>query len=165
VKGFYLRAFEIELASQGHPVATPGSYRDFGDYPLSLAAEILLDGASRLYPDEPRQVGLRRMGWIVYPTLLSTMVGRVVFGSLGSDLQAALSRASRGFEISISQGSCTVLQLAERKARLAVRSFPLHADSFVPGIFEGALAHYGHAEGRVESTLLSPMDVDLQLTW
>jgi uncharacterized protein (TIGR02265 family) len=165
VKGFYLRALVRELASNGHHLTTHQSYREFSDYPVAAAHELLNECAERLYPQERKHEALRRVGWIIYPTLLSTMVGRVIFGSLGNDFPAVLRVASRGFEVSLSQGRYEAVHVGSNEARVQVRDFPLFPESFLVGVFEGALAHYGFVEGKVEVRVLSSMDVDLQLSW
>ncbi|MDB4977754.1 MAG: hypothetical protein JWN48_6095 [Myxococcaceae bacterium] len=165
VKGFYLRALLKELADNGQHLTDVPSFREFGDYPLSVARELLYECAQRLYPHERRAEGLRRLGWIIYPTLLSTMVGRVVFASLGDDLRTVLRIASRGFEISITAGKYEAVRIGARDADVTVREFPLHPESFLLGVFEGVLAHYGLADGVVRVRPLSATDVDFHLSW
>jgi uncharacterized protein (TIGR02265 family) len=165
VKGFYLSALLRELASHGHHLTARSTFRDFADYPLTTARELLDETAQRLYPHERKQEALRRIGWIIYPTLLSTMVGRVVFGSLGNDLPAVFRIAARGFEISLTRGSYEPVTITARSAHVRVRDFPLYPDSFLVGVFEGMLAHYGFAEGRVDLRVLSAVNVDLYCRW
>jgi len=165
VKGFYLRALVRELAEQGHHLLDLPTFRDFADYPQTLAQRLILECAQRLYPSERRNDGLRRVGWIIYPTLLTTMIGRVIFGSLGDDVPAVLRAAGRGFEVSLSEGRYEVLSLERRIALVRVRNFYLFPDSFLVGIFEGLFAHYGLADAKVTATLLGPYDADLRMEW
>ncbi|MEY4513235.1 MAG: hypothetical protein RLZZ450_5357 [Pseudomonadota bacterium] len=165
VKGFYMRALIKELASQGHHANPAVSYRDFGDYPVAAAHDLLLDCKQRMYPNERPSEGMRRLGWIIYPTLLSTMLGRVIFGSFGNDLLAVLRAAGRGFEVSISQVRYEPMELNERSAKVHVYDFPLFPDSFLVGVFEGAFAHYGYDEAVVSARMLSTQDVELSLSW
>jgi len=160
-----MRALVKELASQGHHITPAASYRDFGDYPVSAAYDLLLECKQRMYPQERRSEALRRLGWIIYPTLLSTMVGRVIFGSLGDDVPAVLRAAGRGFEVSISQVRYEPVEFGQRCATVRVYGFPLFPDCFLTGVFEGGLAHYGYDEGKVVARMLSPTDVELQLSW
>lgn len=164
-KGFYFRALHKELADNGHHLTQPNTYRDFGDYSLNEARELLLACAERMYPNERQEEALRRIGWIIYPTLLSTIVGKVIFGSLGGDVCAALRFAGRGFEVSISEGRYEAVRIGERDADVSIRDFPLFPSSFLVGVFEGALAHYGFADSRVRARVLSSRDVDLHLEW
>jgi uncharacterized protein (TIGR02265 family) len=165
VKGFYLRALVKELASQGHHITPATSYRDFSDYSVSAAYDLLLECKQRMYPEERRSEALRRLGWIIFPTLLSTIVGRVIFGSLGNNVPALLRAAGRGFEVSISQVRYEAVELGERSATVRVYGFPLFPDCFLTGVFEGGLAHYGYDEAKVIPRMLSPTDVELQLSW
>ncbi|MET0285612.1 MAG: DUF2378 family protein [Polyangiales bacterium] len=165
VKGFYLSALVRELASHGHHLTSRSSFRDFADYPLAQAKEMLDETAQRLYPHERKGEAMRRVGWIIYPTLLGTMVGRVIFGSLGDDLQAVLRVAGRGFEVSISRGRYELVAVGKNHAHVRVREFPLYPETFLLGVFEGALARYGYADAKVFARKLSLTDVDLHLEW
>ncbi|HEX5661322.1 MAG TPA: DUF2378 family protein [Polyangiales bacterium] len=165
VKGFYLSALIRELASHGHHLTSRTSYRDFANYPLAQAKELVDDAAQRLYPHERKNEGVRRVGWIIYPTLLNTMVGRVIFGSLGDDLPAVLRIAGRGFEVSLTRGSYEPVKIGARDACVRVRDFPLYPDTFLLGVFEGVLARYGFDEHKVVARKLSATDVDFYLEW
>ena len=164
-KGFYFRALHKELSDNGHHLTHASHYRDFGDYSLAEANDLLLACAERLYPTERQDEALRRIGWIIFPTLLSTIVGKVIFGSLGNDVRAALRYAGRGFEVSISQGRYDAVRIGERDADVSIRDFPLYPATFLVGAFEGALAHYGFADARISVRVLSSRDVDMHLTW
>jgi uncharacterized protein (TIGR02265 family) len=164
-KGFYFRALQRELASHGQYQAEATPYREFNDYPITDAQALLAECALRLYPSLRRPEALRRLGWIIFPTFLSTMVGRVIFGALGNDFPAVLRAGSRGFEVSISQGRYELVELDKQRAHVRVRDFPLYPDSFLAGVFEGALAHYGFDEGSVLATSITPTDCDFYLSW
>lgn len=164
-KGFYFRALHKELSDNGHHLTQTASYRDFGDYSLGEAKELLHACAQRLYPSEREDEAMRRIGWIIFPTLLSTIVGKVIFGSLGDDVAAALRFAGRGFEVSISEGRYEAVRIGERDADVSIRDFPLYPSTFLRGVFEGALAHYGFADSRISVRVLSSRDVDMHLAW
>ena len=59
---------------------------------LTEHLEALVKTAELLHPDADLREGLRRVGQTAYPTFVQTMLGRVLFGVLGSDalLPAAL---------------------------------------------------------------------------
>lgn len=163
-KGFYFRALLREAEQAGQYLKGFGPYREFNDYPVAEAAALLLQCAERMYPLEPKGEGLRRLGWIIFPTLLQTMVGRVVFGALGNDILSVLRHAHRGFEVSLASGRCRATGLFEREGVLEVREFHLFPEHFLVGVFEGVLAHYGF-DGGVTWRPLSPVDADYRLTW
>jgi uncharacterized protein (TIGR02265 family) len=142
-KGFYASAFLREATSNGQHLEGYGPYRDFKDYPQQENIRLIAECARRLYPDEPLREGIRRIGWSVFPILLSTMIGKVVFGALGDNIPAVVRMTPRGFEVSLNQGRCEVLHVAENEAELCVSDCYLFPDCFFVGVFEGALAHYG----------------------
>lgn len=143
VKGFYFSAFLREAASNGQHLEGYGPYRDFKDYPQTEGLRLVAECGRRLYPDEPLREAIRRLGWSVFPTLLSTVVGKVVFGSLGDNVPAVMRMVPRGFEVSLQGGRCEVVRVTEHEAELSVEECHLFPDCFVVGMFEGTLAHYG----------------------
>ena len=152
-KGIFYRALVREGQSVGQHFDGFGPYRDFKDYPLTEACRLLEEVGRRLYPDETLRSAIRRLGWVIFPTLLGTMPGRVVFGALGNDMAAVVANAHKGFEISVNDGRCEVLRVAPGLGHLRLTGFHLFPDCFLVGVFEGAFAHYGiEPEIHVRST-------------
>ncbi len=148
-KGFYFAAFVREAVSNGHHLEGFGPYREFKDYPLKEAIRLVAECARRVYPDEPLREGIRRIGWSVFPTLLSTVLGKVLFGALGQNIPAVISMSPRGFEVSLNRGRSEILRVTDRDAEVHVSDFYLFPDCFLAGVFEGMFAHYGK-EAQVE---------------
>ena len=164
VKGFYFTALLRESSQAGQYLDGYGPYRDFKDYPAAEVARLLAECAERMYPDQPKGEGLRRLGWVIFPTLLTTMVGKVVFGALGNDFNSVMQHAHRGFEVSLNTGRCSLEVLNERDGVLHVKDFYIFPQHFLVGVLEGAMAHYGH-EGNVGLRLLGPGEGLFHLSW
>lgn len=164
VKGFYCSALLKEAASCGQHLSGYGPYREFKDYPQHEAIRLLAEVARRVYPDEPMREALRRLGWIMFPTLLTTVIGKVVFGALGDNIPAVIRMAPRGFEVSMRQGEIEVLSLGDREAELRVSNCYLFPDSFFVGVFEGTFAHYGK-DARVLIRNSSANECEYLTTW
>lgn len=143
VKGFYCTALLKEAASFGQHLNGYGPYREFKDYPQSEAIRLIAEVARRIYPDEPVREAIRRLGWIVFPTLLSTMVGKVVFGALGDNIQAVIRMAPRGFEVSMHDGEVELINVSEHESEVRIKNCFLFPDCFLVGVIEGTFAHYG----------------------
>ena len=163
-KGFYLSAFLRETASNGQHLEGYGPYRDFKDYPQQEAIRLIAECARRLYPDAMLREGIRRIGWSVFPTLLSTMIGKVVFGALGDSIPAVARNASRGFSVSLNGGTCEALRVSANEAELRVEDCFLFPDCFLVGVFEGAVAHYGK-DAQVEVANVGKGRCDYLIRW
>jgi len=163
-KGLYFRALLQEAQSFGHFLEGYGPYRDFKDYPVAEACRLLEEVGQRLYPDETLRQALRRLGWVIFPTLLSTMAGRVVFGALGNDMTAVVANAYRGFEVSIADGQCEVLRAEQGQGHLRVSGFHLFPDCFLVGVFEGAFAYYD-IEVEIYLRSAGPFDCEYITFW
>ncbi len=164
VKGFYSTAVLREASLSGQHIQGYGPYREFKDYPQAEAIRLLAECARRMYPDEPIREALRRMGWTVFPTFLSTMVGKVVFGALGDNLPAVMRMAPRGFEVSLSHGRCEVLSVTEHEAELRISDFYFFPDCYLVGVIEGTLAHYGR-DAQVQIRPRDNSECDYYVRW
>jgi len=165
VKGMYIQAFLSTLDQRGLPRPNKQRYIVFKDYPLRDYMRMLLDACPELYPECSIREALKLQGRLVYPTLVSSTVGKVIFAIAGSDWNAALPLASRGWEISLKPGSATLLERTETSAVLALRDVYNFADCFQAGIMEGAMELF-----LVEGTVVPQpkrrvCDVDLVMHW
>lgn len=164
-KGVYFITVMRELAQQGHHLEGFGPYRDFGDYPVATAFTLLLEAANRLYPNDPTREAIRRIAWNMFPALLGTMVGRVLFGALGNDMLAVARYCDRGFEVSLSQGRCQTVRAERGLIELKVTNFQLLPDCFLVGVLEGWLAYYGYDGDVLIRPAAHPKDVDYLIRW
>jgi uncharacterized protein (TIGR02265 family) len=126
--------------------------------------ELLVAAAGILYPREPMRNGLRRLGRLAYPTLAQTLIGRALFGVAGGDFGVILSLASRAYSISVKPGEVTLAEREGRHAVVRLRDLWNIPDSYQVGVFEGALIATG-LRGEVKVRVLSPCDVDFEVTW
>lgn len=163
-KGFYFSAFLREAVGSGQHLDGYGPYREFKDYPLREGIRLIAECARRLYPDEPIREAIRRIGWTVFPTLLSTMIGKVVFGALGDNIPAVVRMSPRGYEVSMNRGRCEVVRVTEREAEIRITDLYLFPDCFLVGVFEGTLAHYGK-EATVEIRNVSKGSCEYLVRW
>ncbi len=163
-KGFYFSSFLREAASNGQHLDGYGPYREFKDYPLKEGIRLVAECARRLYPDEPIREAIRRIGWTVFPTLLSTMIGKVVFGALGDNIPAVMGMSPRGFEVSMSRGRSEIIRVSAHDAEVRISDSYLYPDCFFVGVFEGTLAHYGK-EAQVEVRNVGKGTCEYHVRW
>jgi uncharacterized protein (TIGR02265 family) len=165
VKGMYVDSFLRVLDQFGVPRPTTQRYIAFKDYPLRDFMRMLVEACPKLHPDYSLKEALRRQGRLVYPTLISSTVGKVVFAIAGRSWEAALPLASRGYEISLNPGSATLEDVTPTSAVLALRDVYNFADSFQLGVMEGAMEVF-HIDGTVVARpKLRLCDVDLVMNW
>ncbi len=165
IKGMYVRTFLTMLEQRRLPAPTTERYMVFKDYPLRDYMRMLLDACPAVYPDCSLREALKRQGRLVYPTLASSTVGKVIFAMAGSDWNAALPLASRGWEISLTPGSATLVDRTKTSAVLALRDIYNFPDTLQVGIIEGAMELF-HVEGTVVAEPKGRIcDVDLRINW
>src|SRR5262245_17235810 len=104
VKGMFIRRLVDDAAKHGHTLAVKERLIAFKDYPVPVYLNALVEAARVLHPSEPPRRALRLLGHGVYPQLVDSMIGKVVFGVLGRDIHSILRVASKAYEIASNLG-------------------------------------------------------------
>ncbi len=163
VKGMQLQALVDECKKHGVAIGTR-KYTSFREYPGEELLDLLVATAEGLWPGQPIREGLRRVGRIAYPTLYRSLVGKVVFGALARDVHRIWGVVSKGYELSGSTGSATLLELHENHAIVRLEGIYSFVDSWHVGIFEGAVELY-EAEPEVLVKMTTFTSADFLVRW
>ena len=118
-------------------------YLPFLDYPLREHMRLSFALVPRLFPGKPTRQAFREMGWKAFPDFSATMLGRVVFGVLGDDLQRAFESGPRAIAQSIKPGLAVINTLGERHMRMEYYDIFGILDPYYIGVVEGMVRHYG----------------------
>jgi uncharacterized protein (TIGR02265 family) len=164
VKGMYVTGIGQALNARGVSYVAPARIHPFKDYPLREYMELLLDSAVTLYPDVPVHVGLYRLGQLAIPTFGSSIVGRVIMGTVGQSWELALKCVTRGYEVSLKPGKAVVAELKQGTALLELRDIWNFGDSYQVGVVHGLLTCCG-LSGKITPRVISRGDVDLRIEW
>jgi uncharacterized protein (TIGR02265 family) len=165
VKGMYIDSFLQTLDRKGIPRPSTNRYVSFKDYPLRDYMSMLLAACSVLHPRERIAEALKRQGRLVYPTLASSTVGKVIFSVAGRSWTAALPLTARGYEISLKPGSAQAQEVTENSAIVSLRNVHNFAECFHVGVMEGAMELFRVNGTVAPRTLDRVCDVDLVLNW
>jgi len=165
VKGMYIESFLRTFDQRNLSRPSAQRYVTFKDYSLRDYMRMLLDACPVLYPGCSLREGLKRQGRLVYPTLLDSTVGKVIFAIAGRNWQMALPLASRGWEISLKPGSAQLFDVTAKSAVLALRDIYNFADTYQVGIMEGAMETFLIDGTVVPRPLKRVCDVDLVMNW
>ncbi len=164
VKGMYFTPILQMLKDHGLTVAEERPYVSFRDYPLRDFMRLKLEAAQALHPRVDPKNGLRLLGQVAFPTLMSSTVGRVIFAVAGRSWSTALQLVQQAYNVSVS-GRVDLVDCSEQSARVRMRDVWNFPDCYHVGVFEGAMRAY-KIEGQVVVQLHDrPCDVDLQLSW
>ncbi|MEZ4223159.1 MAG: DUF2378 family protein [Polyangiaceae bacterium] len=161
VKGMF---FEPLLRAMPERGGRNQRYVAFRSYPMSDYMELLIDAAKALHPDHPLREALRRVGHLGYPTFAESLIGRVIMGVLGDDLNAIMARAPRAYSVSIEPGEVRSLQLHNNHWRMAFIDMPNFVDCYQLGVVEGAIMHCG-AEPSVRTCSLALDTAVFDVRW
>lgn len=162
-KGFMLDSIVSDLRERKLAPADVGSFIGFKDYPTRDYMRLAVQAAGLMWPDLPLREGIRRVGQRAYPQMVSTLIGRVVFGVLGKEIGAITRMVHKAYAISGSHSRATLHGQTPTSShiRLDDVAFP---DCLQVGAFEGVLVVCG-LEGEVRVKRLGPAAVELSTQW
>jgi uncharacterized protein (TIGR02265 family) len=142
----------------------PGRRTTFNDYPLAEYMRAVAEIARLAQPSEPVLEGIRQVGKRAFLTFSTSLTGRVLLAIAGRDLGATLNLVSEAYKRSLSPGSARLGELREGRAIVELREIWNYPLAYQVGVFEEAMAHFGHT-GTVQVRSLSPCDADYLLQW
>lgn len=148
IKGMFPAA--VVAGASGKGVTLPGArerYVAFQDYPLREHAELLVAGASAIYPGKTIREGLRRLGRHAHATLVDSTIGRVLWAAV-DDAPGALSAMTKAYAIAHPRSEVSVTAVGDRFAEVRLAHIGWFLDCHHVGCFEGALKAVG-----VEATI------------
>ncbi len=163
VKGMQLQALVDECKKRGVAIGTR-KYTSFREYPGEELLDLLVATAQGVWPNVSTREGLRRVGRLAYPTLYHSLIGRVVFGALARDIHRIWGVVSKGYALSGSTGSATLVEVRDNDAIVRLEGIYSFVDSWHVGIFEGAVELYD-AEPEVLVKKTSPTSADFLVRW
>src|SRR5579883_715475 len=164
VKGMYVGGLVQALQSEGVKYIPKDRIQSFKDYPLNEYMELLLDAAVTLYPKDTVQDALHRLGELAIPTFASSIIGRVIMGTVGRSWELALKCVSRGYEVGLKPGKAIVAELKADTALVQLREVWNFGESYQVGVISGLL-HWCNLSGKITAHVISPCDVDLRIQW
>ena len=158
--------FFEQLARAARPYGLGGDarYVTFRDYPLRDFMRLMADYGSARYPALPPREALRRVGWEAFPTLMSSVAGRVIFAFAGREVRSALRLAPDAYKHSLSHCSVRSRLNGARQAVLEYRDVWNFPDCYQVGAIEGGCRAFG-AEPTVRVCARGSASVDMLIRW
>jgi uncharacterized protein (TIGR02265 family) len=136
-RGMFLNGILDEAIKQGKPFPGEKRYTAFKEYTVAEGYRLSVEVAKHLYPGLPVKESFRRLGHTIYPTLLSSMIGRTLFGFLGRKVDAVMRLVPKGYAISSKEVEVELTECADHLALFRFYSFPDFDLSFDIGTLEG----------------------------
>lgn len=161
-KGMFFE--QLARSARKHGVACEARYVAFRDYPLGAYMRLMADYGAARHPGVPVREALRRVGWEAFPTLMSSVAGRVIFAFAGRDVRSALRLAPDAYKHSLSHSSVRSLLNTAGQAVLEYRDVWNFPDSYHVGAIEGGCRAFG-SEPRVRLCVRSATSVDMLIRW
>jgi uncharacterized protein (TIGR02265 family) len=137
----------------------------FLKYPLVDFMHLAVNAAGILHADQPLAEGLRRVGWLAYPSFAATMAGRIVLRAFGDTLEDVVRAAPKAYRIAVPSATITVKNLGPRRYIFEYRNAYSFVDTYHRGVLEGAIRAHGF-DPKVEVRILGrTCDADFEGGW
>lgn len=163
-KGMFLARLMQELDRRGIARPTQERFLPFGDYPMQRCLELNAEAARLMFPFTPLSDGLRRVAWTSFDTFAASLIGQVIFGAVGRDVESILRLASRAMAFATNVGEFQLEMVRERTAVLHVQDAFLFGEYFGVGMMEGVLRSCG-SDGEVLARMETPTSGAFYVRW
>jgi uncharacterized protein (TIGR02265 family) len=144
---------------------TTDRWMPFLQYPLRDFMHLAVNGAGILHPHEPLAEGLRRVGWLAYPSFASTMAGRIVLFAFGEKLEQVVQATPRIYAITVPGLEVTIVEQGERHVRIQFRRVYCFADAYMRGVLEGTVWCHGFDPSITVTVGARPSDAEYVAHW
>ena len=122
----------------------PDKFASFRDIPLRVSVRSFYDAALFAFPGNPPAEAMRKIGRLIYPQVLNTMLGRVIFAALRSELVSIFRNGPRAFELFEKNGTrLTFTELGPKHFRYDFDPSYSPIETSQVGIIEGAALYCG----------------------
>ena len=163
-KGMFLGSLLTLAEKVGRKPPGRGPYVAFKDYADREHVSLLAEVAAGVFPNLPPREALRQLGQGSYDALSSSLIGKVVFGVLGKDINAVARLTPKAYSISGKGTSATIVTAGEGHSHIALEGQVALADCYHYGAFEGVLDFCG-VKGVVYFKKLNATRVEFFTTW
>ena len=137
----------------------------WSSYPVADFMRLAINAAGIVHTGLPLGEGLRRIGWMAYPSFAATMAGRVVIYAFGEDLEALMMAVPRAYSVSISNATVTSHRSGASHWRVGMRDVYNFVDTYQLGVIEGAVRARGFTPQLQIRKGARKCDADFDVRW
>jgi uncharacterized protein (TIGR02265 family) len=169
-KGMYFADLVAFLRKAGHDGGPRVAellakrYVPFRDYPLADHMRMTAVASRLAFPDCCTREAMRRFGWKAFPTFVQSLIGRIVFKTLGPDLDQIFAAGPKSFEVSLTRGRAKATKLGAGQWRYDFREMYGFLDTYYVGVIEGPIRKYGFTP-EIRLALDTPSNGSMTILW
>jgi len=141
------------------------SWFPFQSYPLTEFMRLSHNAAVVSFGSFGSAEGLRRIGWMAYPSFASTMAGRVVIFALGNTLDDIVAVVPQAYKHTLPLASVDVTRKGESHYEIVMRDVHSFVDTYHCGVLEGALVAHGRRPSVSVQRLARRCDARFIVRW
>jgi uncharacterized protein (TIGR02265 family) len=137
----------------------------WGSYPLVDFIRLAGNAVRILHSDLSRGEGLRRLGWMAYPSFAATMAGRVVLIAFGDDADALMQVVPKAYAVTLPDATVTSKRIGKNHWEIGMRNAYNFADCYHAGVIEGGLRARGVEPVLKVRRYPHRCDIDFDVQW
>jgi len=142
---FFSNLLAMARASRcGLAPGTEKKYHAFKEYSLVEHIRLLAEVATAVYPTLPLGEGLRQIGQRIYPMFAASLVGKVIFSTVGNNPSSVLAAGVKAYNVSASVGRVQIIELDDSHGHFYLENMFNFVEQYHVGIFEGAIKVIGY---------------------
>lgn len=115
----------------------------FRKYPMRDFMRLSINAMRIAHAGEASSEGLRRLGWLAFPSFSATMAGRVVLFAFGERLENVIRALPRAYAVSVPGAVIETEELGPRRYRITMKNLYNFVDTYHLGVLEGAVLAMG----------------------
>ncbi|MDD9937501.1 MAG: DUF2378 family protein [Myxococcales bacterium] len=164
ISGMFLAPMVEKAEALGAPLPSARQrYTRFNFYPLREHVQLMFEAAERFFPRMPMRQALRKLGRGGTPALLESTLGRVVFSTAVTPIDAIVAMA-KAYGINLRPGRAQVLEHGDGYAIVELEEIHYLLDTNHVGCFENVLRSLEKRAG-VRIHVLGRGRAELLVTW
>lgn len=140
------------------------SYQGFRHYPVRDYLELMLQTAEDVAPEIPLARTLHDIGFVVYPNLAASMVGKAIFAVAGRDYLKVVRLAAKAYEMATSRGDVQLHESREGFVHAELRGVYDYLP-YTVGIWSGGMEVCSVRPTQIEVAQPEPGTTHLRLHW
>jgi uncharacterized protein (TIGR02265 family) len=172
IKGFFIDSFEKlilkerpDLKGKLYEGLERKSYNPLKSYWRGEIMRAEAQFARLAFPDVPLREAMRRSCHLIYPSFLSSLVGRVVLVALyARDVDAVLKVGPKMYSSMTNFGKIDADRVGDRHWRYHYVDYYSWIDCGDVGVIEGLLMHYGH-DPKLTIATDGPFEMWMDIQW
>ncbi len=164
IRGLFLSEYVSDLRELG--VEWPTRIVPFKTYPATEVVNLVSKLAELKYKHYPVRQAWHDIAACQYPVLRESLVGRVIFGTLGDNIPSVMKVANKGYSVASPElGPVRTLEIEAKRVVVEFERQSMPIEGWHSGVFAGAIVAMKHEPTTLAVDLRDEFNGKLEVCW